>query len=170
MEGRNLLAEIDAALPQVPKPLPERLVFHAQGCGQCEMLRKDLCDFSEGALTDQEISFLVDELSKLSPESTRWVMPSYLRRCVTQDLTDPRETEFLIYNLAPAAAHEGDTLAQFAALGALGASCLLHFLDWCQDHPHWSQYCASELPVARAFVNRLIANASEASNAPSSRA
>ena len=156
MDTVTLLAEIDAVLPPVPKPHREHITFHSEGCGHCDNLRDDLEKYSESTLPDEAIRYLHDELSLLSGQATRWVLPSYLRRCITMDTYDSLETEFLIYNLGPKAEYHADARERLKELSVPQLTVLLHFLEWCAAHPEWSSYCGDDVAIAQSFVRSLV--------------
>ncbi len=92
-------------------------------------------------------------MSCLSAAGWRWALPSYLKRCITQDLHDPIETEFLIYNLSPGEEHKAESEQRLSKLSLEQLDCLVHFTEWCNEHPHWSEYCPEEIPMAFEFLN-----------------
>jgi hypothetical protein len=103
-DTKALLQEVEAAFHPVEKPGGSSLSFHKSGCSSCEFLRRDLEQYSASTLPDVAIRYLHNDLSCLSAEGLRWVLPSYLQRCITQNAKyDAIETEFLIYTLAPEA-------------------------------------------------------------------
>ena len=154
-----LLQEIEAAFPPSEKPEGSALSFHQSGCSECEYLRQDLEQYSALTLPDEAIRYLHNDLSCLSAQGLRWVLPSYLRRCVTQDAEyDAIETEFLIYNLAPEENFEDGTRSRFSWLSREQIKCIFHFLEWCRDHPYWSKYCAKDIARALTFVCSLTTN------------
>jgi hypothetical protein len=150
-----LLEEIAAVLPPVAKPARGEIAFHKDGCDQCKYLSEDLEQYQGETLPDKAIRHLHNEWSCLSAAATRWVLPSYLRRCLTQDLYDPLETEFLIYTLAPEPKHELETTQRLSKLSHQQIGVLRHFLIWCREHPHWSKYCPDEVALATAYIERL---------------
>jgi hypothetical protein len=154
----TLLDEIAAVLPPVPRPRGEHITFHPVGCGQCDLLRVDLEKYTEPTLPDEAIRYLHDELSLLSAQATRWVLPSYLRRCITMDSYDALETEFLIYNLGPKAEYHADARERLKELSAPQLMVLLHFLEWCAAHPEWSSYCGEDIANAQVFVRSLVSD------------
>jgi len=144
-------------LPPVPKPEGRDISLHESGCWQCKYLRDDLAQYEDSELPNEAIRSLHQELSCLSARGWRWVLPSYLRRCLTQDPAyDAVETEFLIYNLGPSPEHESETRERLSALNREQVNCLAHFLEWCRTHPHWSQYCPNDIERARRFMHSVI--------------
>jgi uncharacterized protein DUF6714 len=160
MDTHSLLAEIDQVLPPVSKPKPNAVPIHATGCGQCDDLRADLAEYNDPVLPPEAIRYIHNDLSCLSAHGLRWVLPSYLKVCLTRDKYDPLETEFPIYSLAPSPEDEPDTRQRLSALNLRQLMCLLHFLEWCRDHAHWSAYCPEEIADAILFLQS-VANAYE---------
>jgi len=153
MDVEILKAEIAEHLPAVPKPIGNALSFHAEGCAHCDYLRRDLEPFKEPMLTEQAILEIFSEMSCLSADGWRWMLPSYLLQC----LENPggrldSAIEFLIYNLAPTQKHEAETRERLAALHVDQLRCLVHFLEWCGEHEHWGDYCADEIAQGLAFL------------------
>ena len=155
MDTVALLEEIDRVFPLVAKPSGDLIMFHQSGCYECEGVRNDLEQYSEPSLPDNAIRYLHNDMTCLSADGWRWVLPSYLKRCVTQDLYDPVETEFLIYNLSPNEKYEAETKQRLSKLSQEQLACLVHFIEWCENHPHWSEYCAAEIPKAIEFLHSL---------------
>jgi hypothetical protein len=156
VDTQALLNEIETQLPVVPKPPPELIGFHPTGCGHCDLLREDLEKYPEPTLPDEAIRYLHNDWSCLSPQATRWVLPSYLRRCITMDTYDSLEVEFLICSLSPEAEYESETRQRLNGLSANQTTVLLHFLEWCAEHPEWSSYCEGDIGRAIVFVQSLI--------------
>jgi hypothetical protein len=156
VDTQALLEEINAVLPPVPKPEGTAISFHESGCSHCEYLRNDLAQYTDSELSNEDIRSLHQEMSCLSARGWRWVLPSYLRRCLTQDLYDPVETEFLIYNLGPSEEHDAETRERLALLSQQQVACLGNFLEWCRAHPHWSEYCGNDIERARVFIRSVL--------------
>lgn len=140
-------------MPMVQKPPARSIMFHESGCFQCEYVRSDLEQYTEPSLPDEAIRYLHNDMSCLSAAGWRWALPSYLKRCITQDLHDPIETEFLIYNLSPGEEHKAESEQRLSKLSLEQLDCLVHFIEWCNEHPHWSEYCPEEISMAFEFLN-----------------
>jgi hypothetical protein len=156
MDTGSLLEEIEVVFSPAPKPAPDKMTFHGEGCGQCQALREDLEKYTEPTLPNEAIRYLFNELSLLSPQATRWVLPSYLRRCLTMDASDSVETEFLIYILGPKPEFHEDSRKRFAELSVAQLTVLQQFIEWCAAHPDWSSYCPQDIAAARSFVCSLV--------------
>jgi hypothetical protein len=155
METAELLSEVERLFPFVAKPSGLDISFHEDECLQCDYLRRDLEEYVGSELPRTALREIYSEMSCLSAQGWRWVFPSYLRHCLAETTDyDNSETEFLIYNLGPAPEHEAETIQRLAALSDEQISCLIHFLDWCAIHPHWSGYCKDDISRAQAFMHR----------------
>lgn len=156
MDTEALLSEVERAFPYVEKPRGPDLSFHADGCGLCRYLREDLELYSGRELPPQALRTIHGDMSCLSAAGWSWVLPSYLRHCLTVAGTsnDP-ETEFLIYNLSPPPEDRAQTTERFGALDEEQLACLVHFLEWCGAHAHWSDYCKDDISAALLFVREL---------------
>lgn len=153
---QHLRDEIDIAFPPVPKPVGDAISFHADDCANCQLVREHLSQYDGPYLPDDAIRYLFDELSCLSAAGFRWVLPSYLRRCLALESGyDALETEFLIYNLAPGPEYEDEARARLSDLSQSQLRCVQHFVEWCQTDPHWASYCSAELEKAASFVRSL---------------
>lgn len=153
MVTAELLSEVERAFPFVAKPQGLDLSFHKDECPLCEYLRQDLEAFTGQELPRKALRDIYSEMSCLSAEGWRWALPSYLRHCLAvTDTYGDSETEFLIYNLGPAPEHQRETLQRLAALNDEQIGCLIHFLEWCDVHPHWSEYCKEDISRALEFM------------------
>ncbi len=153
MVTAELFSEVERVFPFIAKPQGLDLSSHKGECPLCEYLRQDLEAFTGQELPREALRDIYNEMSCLSAEGWRWALPSYLRHCLTvTDNYNDSETEFLIYNLGPAAEHQAETLQRLAALNEEQINCLVHFLEWCNLHPHWSEYCKDDVSRAIAFM------------------
>lgn len=149
----HLLSEIEEVFPFVHKPSGLALSYHKVGCINCEMLRRDLEAYSKMELPKEVLRYLHNEMGCLSAKGWRWILPSCLRYCVSVDDTcDNLETEFLIYNPGPDLKFQKETMERLSDLNDLQVQCLIHFLEWCSVHPHWSEYCQEDIQRGLAFM------------------
>lgn len=128
MNKEELSKEIEECFPYLEKPIGSELSFHGEGCHQCYFLRADLEEYKGKELPPDAIRHIHQELTCLSASGYSWVLPSYLRFCLT-DLAayNQMETEFLIYNLGPKEEFQPDTLKRLSELNKRQINCLLHF-------------------------------------------
>ena len=158
VDAAALRVEVAARFPLVPKPVGVALSFHTEGCLHCDFLRRDLEPFGLPVLPEQAIYEVIREMSCLSAQGWRWMLPSYLVVC----LEDPggrldNAIEFLIYNLAPLPEHALETRERLSGLDSGQIACLIHFLDWCAAHEHWGGYCPDEIARGLAFLPTVVA-------------
>jgi hypothetical protein len=66
------------------------------------------------------------------------------------------ETEFLIYSLGPDQEYEDETATRLAGMSVPQLHLLEHFLEWCAEHRHWSEYCPNDIAKAQSFMSHLV--------------
>ena len=83
----EIYKEINDYFPYVLMPPTDKLVIHNDDCYQCQYLKKDLIElYSNKTILDEPlIRSLHMELLLLTPESWFWIMPSYLRYCLSRE-------------------------------------------------------------------------------------
>jgi hypothetical protein len=153
MHTEKVLKEVEQAFPFVQKPKGIDISFHRDDCAHCQYLRGDLEEYDQPEIPRAGIRAVHSEMSCLSAAGWRWVLPSYLRQSLanTGDIYDT-ETEYLIYNLGPDQKYQTETLERLSALNSQQIACLIHFLEWCADHEHWSDYCPEEINRGLEFL------------------
>ncbi|MCG7981849.1 MAG: hypothetical protein JAY90_03750 [Candidatus Thiodiazotropha lotti] len=149
----SLLKEIKEVFPFINKPQGLSLSFHKDGCPNCDVVRRHLEEYSGQELSRQALRYVHSEMGCLSAKGWSWVLPSLLRYCVGVDDTyDGVETEYLIYSLGPELKYQKEVLEHLSELNGPQVSCLIHFLEWCCDHPYWSGYCSGDIERAIGFM------------------
>jgi Family of unknown function (DUF6714) len=157
MNKELLLQEIEETFPLVEKPEGLDISFHKDDCAHCFYLRKDLAEYKGKTLPNEGIRVIHDEMSSLSTKGWRWALPSFLKYSINvTDHSDDRETEFLIYNLSPSQEYEKETTERLSELNESQITCLIHFLEWCQDHPFWSDYCEEDISRGIKFLKKQV--------------
>ncbi len=156
MKTEELLVEILTVFPFREMPAGLELRFHRTGCPQCEYLSNDLEEFRGKTIGEVAIRQLHQEMSCLSAQGWAWILPHYLRFCLSKEADFSRmETEFLLYSLSPAEQFRDDTKIRLSLLNMEQISCLIHFVEWLEMHPHWSEYCMAEIQEAKTFLQVL---------------
>ena len=157
MNKEELSKEIEECFPFLEKPIDSELSFHSEGCHECYFLRTDLEEYAGKELPSDAIRHVHQALTCLSAKGYSWVLPSYLRFCLTDEATyNQMETEFLIYNLGPSEQFQPDTLNRLSRLNQKQINCILHFLEWCNSPEHWArEYCGDEVLSAITFIRKL---------------
>ncbi len=155
---QKLLGLVNEVFPSVPKPEGPALCAHQHGCPHCNYLSKALEPYCLPDLSQEALSVVHREMTCLSAAGWRWVMPSYLRRCI--DMPDgfvAPEAEFLIYNLGPGEKFRQETAERLSALNGAQIRCLIKFIEWCSEHETWGAECRAEIGEAREFLGSLAA-------------
>jgi hypothetical protein len=127
---------------------------------------RELLSYPDPGLPDEAIRRLCDEMSALSAAATAWVLPYYLRYVLTaENPRDPRPTEFLIYNLAPAPEHAADSRDRLSLLTGGQVEALRAVVRHLADTPYWADYCGDDLGRAAAFLREQAGNSPRAPDA-----
>ena len=151
-----LLKEIESVFPLVEMPLGIDLAFHKHGCLECDELREDLEQYRDKEITGEAIRLIHQELSSLSAKAWRWVLPHYLRFCLTPEAKYNRmETEFFIYSLGPDLKFQQETLQRLSMLNKDQINCLVHFLEWCLNDEYWNEYYPEDINKAINFLSTI---------------
>jgi hypothetical protein len=154
----SLLKEIAEVFPQVEKPKSGEITLHGEECVDCTCLRKDMDDLRDVPINVNFIRLIHQGLSCLSPKAWQWVLPYYLRYCLSDEgQYSHMETEFLVYHLSPSEEFEKDSIARLGFLRIEQIACLRHFVVWCSAHPHWKEYFPENLESAKRFLGKLAA-------------
>lgn len=157
MNESDLLKEIEEVFTFVKPPPIEDFVLHGDECAECSYLKKDLEDILVSEVTEKTIRFFHQELYHFSAKGWRWVLPYYLRYCMTPEATyNQSEIEFLIYNLRPSEKFENKTKQQLSELNKDQIFCLIHFMDWCSAHAFWGEYCPEDIRKAKLFLSKIL--------------
>lgn len=153
----TLVNEIDLVFPFVEMPPSSEITFHKAGCTECDYLRDDLEMYRSKEVTGELIRFLHQEMSHLSGKAWRWILPHYLKFCLTPAAEYSRmETEFLIYGLAPDLKFQAETRQRFSTLSKDQVNCLIHFLEWCLNRAYWKEYCSSDIDRGIVFMKSML--------------
>lgn len=127
----NLQKLIRDAFPPVGKP--SRITVHAEGCYQCSWTIEELRLEQGGLLGDKAVRWLLGELSVLSAEGFRWVLPSYLNAIVADD-GNMDLGEFLAYHFKDYdSVSESEVQAQIERINILNldqVDCLIQVLQY----------------------------------------
>ena len=148
------------AFPRVEMPERSRLLFKGmQGVGDSELLVQDLEELRGKPIDGAVIRSVHQELSFLSAETWRWLLPHYLRYCLTDEARYNRfETQFLIYNLGPSLEFQRDTQKKLALLTKSQLACLIHFLKWCMEDGDWKDLFEENIARAISFIETVAAD------------
>ena len=101
----KLIEKIRRCFPAVEKPLPEFLTVHGDGCTQCSFLKEELALIAGPRIERDDVWLLFGELSLLSPQGFRWVLPYYMESILAVD-ADSMLVEFLAYHFSVSGSEE----------------------------------------------------------------
>ena len=157
VDTESLLEEIQSAFPFLPMPDENEIVFHMAGCHVCDGLKNDLGDYRGKEITGEVIRLVHQELSSLSAKGLQWILPHYVRFCLTPEAEyNQMEIEFLIYSLRPALEFQRDTLIRLSLLNKEQITCLIHFLMWCENQAYWNEFYLDDINEAKEFLSSMI--------------
>lgn len=146
--------EIDRTFPFVEMPPRGELLNNDPRLGS---VGEELEQYRGKPIDGTAIRLLHQELYELSPAGWRWILPYYLRYCLTPEAEYSRmETEFLIYNLSPKLKFYSATEQRLSLLNAAQVTCLIHFLEWCRHHEHWGSYCPEDIGRSISFLETVL--------------
>ena len=131
---KNLQQLIRDAFPPVGKP--SRITVHGDKCYQCSWTIEELRSEQSALLSNKGVRWLLGELSILSAEGFRWVLPSYLDAIVTDDANIDLG-EFLAYHfkvygsVTESEAHE--QIERINILNLNQVDCLIQVLHYIRE-------------------------------------
>ena len=158
MNTEQLLNEIEKVFPLVDKPKGIDISFHKDDCYECSYLRNDLKKYKNKSLPKEAITCIYNDMSSLSANGWRWVMPSYLKYSVLSEASYANtETEFLFYNLGPEEKYKKETIERLSSFNKNQIYCLIHFLEYCLNNKHWLEYCGNDINRAIDFLSNEMA-------------
>jgi hypothetical protein len=157
IEASELRAEILSTFPLVDMPSQEDLSLEADSCHYCRELAADLEERRGKPIGGEAIRFVHQELYHLSAKGCQWILPRYLRYCLTEEASyNAFETEYLIYSLGPDLEFQADTQKRLSLLSRDQVACLVDFLAWCRNQPPWREHCPEEIDKAIEFLRTML--------------
>ena len=155
LDTATLRAEINLSFPFVEMPPTGELLVPEYAASQ--YLAEELEQYRPRQVDGGAIRLVHQELPHLSAKAWRWILPHYLRFCLTPEAEYNRmETEFLIYNLGPSLRFQSDTNQRLSLLTTSQVLCLIDFLFWCENQEYWKQYCPSDISRAIGFLKTVL--------------
>lgn len=153
-----LRREIEVTFPFVAMPPSKNLISPsaAQRVEGDDMLR-DIEECRGKPVSVELIRSLHQELHDLSAEAWSWILPHYLRFCMSEAGLDSRmELEHLIYKLDPTPKFTDETTEHLALFTRRQINCLRDVLRWCKNDEYWSEYFSDDLHGALLFLKELL--------------
>lgn len=151
-----LLKEIEQAFPFIEMPSNDELLFHSDNCKECKYLRNDIEKYRDKKITGKFIRLVHQELALLSAKAWEWLLPYYLRFCLTPEAEQNQmEIEYLVYNLSPKEEYKKDTILRLSFLSDIQILCLIHFLEWLFDDEYWGDFFKEDISAALTFLRNI---------------
>lgn len=152
---KNALSEeIARTFPIVEMPKAEKILVPGRGD---EYIAEELERFRNKELDGVAIRLVHQEMSSLTAEAWCWILPHYLRFCLTPEAEYNRmETEFLIYNLGPEPQFQANAAARLSLLTSQQISTLVNFLNWCLCVDYWRENFSTYLQRGVEFLSAVL--------------
>ena len=156
MNTNILLKKINAAFLKIDMPDKNEMLFHEKDRCQNYLL-EEIEELRGGVISLEEIRILHQDMSTLSAKAWLWILPHYLRSCLTPEAEySQMEIEYLIYSLSPTLKFESDVISRLSLLDKDQIECLIDFINWCSKKEFWNEYCPSDIFRAKVFLTELI--------------
>lgn len=135
MEADSLLKEIDEVFPFMEMPASVELTFHQDDCYLCAEMRRYLNASRNMKIDDELIRRVHQELHHLSPVAFRWILPHYLKFCLSSGgKYSQDEIHFFVYGLSTKPEYQDNLKRRLSALNTAQINCLITFLKWCEGN------------------------------------
>lgn len=97
------------------------------------------------------------ELRKLSPDATRWILPHYLRYSLTEKAKYTRmETSFFVLSLVSRSDGDFQQIAKrLSSMSGEQIECLAKVLEHLNSESDWSEYMGESIEAALATLKSL---------------
>lgn len=158
MNTKILQEEIRTAFVVIDMPDKNDILFHGEDKCQSDLLC-EIEDLRGRVISTEVIRMLHQEMSSLSAKTWLWILPHYLKYCLTPEAEySQMETEYLIYSLSPTLEFESDSISRLSLLNKAQVKCLIDFVEWCSNNEFWKVYCPDEIFRAKMFLSKLNKN------------
>ena len=152
----SLIDRINYVFPYIEMPAYRELSFCKPACEQDKGFFEGLELYRDKEITGEVIRLVHQELYLLSGKSWAWILPHYIRYCLTPEGEyNGSETEFLIYNLGPSKRFRSDTKKRLSKLNNSQISCLTDFCYWLLQDPKWRDVSEDDIQQAIDFLRSL---------------
>lgn len=153
IDAGDLDKEITASFPKVSMPEPSEILFKPQDKSDPEDIVQELENFKRKGVESELVRALHQNLSRLSAKTWRWLLPYYLRFCLTPEAENSQmEIEFLVYALSPSKKFRSDTKERLFLLDIGQVNSLINFIRWLKGQEYWSTYLSEDLDNAEIFL------------------
>ena len=160
MDCISVLDEVKQVFSFVDMPPQDEMVPSTPRTIESEEIREDMEAYRGKEITGEAIRTIQRYFPVLSAKATRWILPHFLRYCLTPDAESDRrrQVESLIYALSPEVEYVADAAERFTLLNAAQIACLVHFLEQCLKDPYWVDAYPERILEGILFLRRLLAH------------
>jgi hypothetical protein len=154
----ELIDRIDQAFKSVRFPRKGDLIdgsLSPQDCGF--EVAADLELWREKNPDESLLREMHQELRKLSPDATRWIVPHYLRYSLTERAAYTRmETSFFVLSLAAQSDEDMRQIAErLSSMSGEQRECLAEVLKYLSVQSDWAEYMGADLEAALDTLRRI---------------
>lgn len=137
MDNRSLLEEIDSVFPRAA--MPAKVTRQAPRFIESSEIDEEIEEFRGFPFTAATIRAIYRYLPVLSVEAMHWLLPHYLRFCLSDEgrRYSRKEAASLLYFFAPGPEFVEDTMMIISSFTNEQRLCLIHYLDWCVNDNYW---------------------------------
>ena len=154
----QLIDRIDQAFKAANFPRKGDLVdgsLSRQDCGV--EVAADLELWRERTPDESLLREMHQELRKLSPDATRWIVPHYLRYSLTEKGKYTRmETSFFVLSLVSHSDEEAQQIAKrLSSISGEQMECLVEVLEYLKVESDWAEYMGEDIEAALATLRSI---------------
>jgi|JI6StandDraft_1071083.scaffolds.fasta_scaffold32615_4 hypothetical protein len=154
----QLIDDIDQAFKKVEFPLEYELVdstLPQQDSGL--QVAADLECWRTRAPDENLLREMHQELRKLSPAATRWIVPYYLRYALTEQAKYSRmEISFFVLSLVARCKEDVQQIAtRLSSMSTEQIRCLAKVLEYLGADTDWAEYMGEDIEAALATLRSL---------------
>lgn len=154
----QLIDRIDQAFKAANFPLKDDL-FHKSLSRQDSGIEvaADLELWRERNPDETLLREMHQELRKLSPDATRWIVPHYLRYSFTERAKYTRmETSFFVLSLVSHSDEEVQQIAKrLSSMSGGQMECLVEVLEYLSVESDWAEYMGEDIEAALATLRSI---------------
>jgi hypothetical protein len=126
-----LLQRVQFVFPDFPMPPLDEMMSFTGGDVLCANFIEELDQYRFKAVDDALIRSSRLELYCLCPDAFKWILPHYIRYCLTAEILHTEDlVEFLVYFFKPAPEFLEDRLKRISALSIDQLTCVRDFFKW----------------------------------------
>lgn len=155
MDSLLLLKRVESVFPYVEMPAHENLPFHKSNCRACGYFANDVEEYRGREVSSEFVRSIHQELPCASALATLWILPIYLRYCLTEGQYSSTEVDYFIDGLRPEEKFKADTLERLSLLNSEQLKCIKEVLEWTLEFRMPRDGCVTDIEQAIDFVSFL---------------